>query len=143
MIALIGLGAAPPEGAVCPLAIADGRPLTGENRYVLHFDADQLPPVSGFWSLTTYDAAGFQVANPLDRFALGDRDPMTYNSDGSLDLYLQKEPPAAELTSNWLPGPDGPLGVTLRLYSPLPAALDGTWTPPALYRVDATSTSSG
>ena len=35
------------------------------------------------------------------------------------------------------------LGVTMRLYSPLPAVLDGTWTPPALHRVDAPSSRPG
>ena len=39
-----------------------------------------------FWSLTMYDKTGFQVANPINRFAIGDRDQLKYNPDGSLDL---------------------------------------------------------
>ena len=46
--------------------------------------------------MTMYDADGFQVANELDRFAIGDRDPLTYNADGSLDLYLQHTNPGPQ-----------------------------------------------
>ncbi|MGW4369474.1 DUF1254 domain-containing protein [Nocardia takedensis] len=136
IVSMIGLGANVPEDAVYPLAItdADGSPLVGDNDYVLHFDADALPPVEAFWSLTMYDEEGFQVANELDRFALGDRDELTYNADGSLDLYLQRERPAEDRVSNWLPAPRGPLGVTMRLYAPRPAVLQGGWTPPPLRR---------
>ena len=90
VVTLIGLGANPAEDAVYPLltADADGNAIAGENDYVIHFDADKLPPAYAFWSVTMYDAEGFQVANELDRFAIGDRDPLTYNADGSLDLYL-------------------------------------------------------
>jgi hypothetical protein len=56
---------------------AHGDPPTGEDDYVIHFDADKLPPASAFWSVTMYDAEGFQVANELDRFAIGDRDPLS------------------------------------------------------------------
>jgi hypothetical protein len=38
------------------------------------------------------------------------------------------------LQSNWLPAPDGPFYMVLRLYGPEKAALDGTWTPPAAVR---------
>ena len=34
---------------------------SGDNDYVMHFDADGLPPVRSFWSATIYDADGFQV----------------------------------------------------------------------------------
>jgi len=136
VVAMVGLGANSPEDAVYPLLLADadGKPLTEDNNYVLHFDQAGLPPVHAFWSVTMYDAQGFQVANSLNRFAIGDRDPLEYNPDGSLDLYLQHQSPGSGKEANWLPAPDGPLGVTMRLYSPQAPVLNGTWTPPAVRR---------
>jgi hypothetical protein len=135
IVAMLGLGANQPEDAIYPLAIADaaGQPLKGGQKYVLHFDKSALPPVNAFWSVTMYDAEGFQIANPLNRFAIGDRDALKYNADGSLDLYIQPETPGAEKASNWLPSPKtGVLGVTMRLYAPKAEALDGRWNPPAI-----------
>ena len=136
-IAILGLGANQPEDAIYPLNVADadGVPLSGDNEYRLHFAKNDLPPVDAFWSVTIYDAEGFQVANPLNRFAISGRDALAYNSDGSLDLYLQHDSPGSGRESNWLPAPRGPLGVTMRLYAPMPEALDGTWNPPAIARV--------
>jgi hypothetical protein len=57
------------------------------------------------------------------------------NADGSLTLYLQKDSPGAGRESNWLPAPDGPMFVVMRLYWPEASALDGRWRPPALQRV--------
>jgi len=135
-LAMLGLGSNPPEDAVYPLTFvdADGQPLTGEHDYVLHFDAGTLPPVQAFWSVTLYDTDGFQVANSLDRRALSDRDPLRYNADGSLDLYIQHATPGPEREANWLPGPSGPLVLFLRLYEPKPEVLDGRWAPPAARR---------
>jgi len=132
VVTLIGLGANPAEDAVYPLltADADGDPIVGKIDYVIHFDADKLPPASAFWSVTMYDAEGFQVANELDRFAIGDRDPLTYNSDGSLDLYVQHSNPGPDKEANWLPAPEGSLGITMRLYAPGPEVLNGDWAPP-------------
>ncbi|WP_280477128.1 DUF1254 domain-containing protein [Nocardia farcinica] len=137
VITMVGLGANPPEDAVYPLLLtdADGDPVTGEHDYVLHFDKSELPPVAAFWSVTMYDEQGFQVANELNRFALGDRDPLSYNADGSLDLYLQHTHPGVDRESNWLPAPRGPLGVTMRLYAPHREVLDGRWQPPPLRKV--------
>jgi hypothetical protein len=81
-----------------------------------------------------YDAQGFQAANSLNRFALGDRDPLEYNADGSLDLWLQHASPGPGKEANWLPAPTGPLGITMRLYSPKASVLNGTWAPPAVQR---------
>ena len=136
VVAMMGLGANQPEDAVYPFlqADADGRPLDGGSSYVMHFDADGLPPVDAFWSVTMYDAEGFPAANPINRFAIGDRDPLRFNPDGSLDLYLQHHNPGREREANWLPAPEGPLGVTMRLYAPRPAILDGTWAPPPVQR---------
>jgi len=137
VVTLVGLGANPPEDAVYPLlnVDVDGNPITGDHDYVIHFDADKLPPAFAFWSVTMYDDEGFQVANELDRFAIGDRDPLTYDADGSLDLYLQHTNPGPEHESNWLPAPLGPLGVTMRLYAPKPEVLDGRWHPPVVRKV--------
>jgi hypothetical protein len=136
-VAMVGLGANQPEDAIYPLnfADADGKPVVGENNYTLHFNKEDLPPVNAFWSVTMYDEAGFQVANPISRFAIGDRDELKYNADGSLDLYMQNENPGRDKVSNWLPSPaKGKLGVTMRLYAPKPQALDGRWNPPAIKR---------
>jgi hypothetical protein len=137
VIAMVGLGANLVEDAVYPLLLHDGsgdEPV-GDHNYVLHFDADQLPPVDAFWSVTMYDAEGFPVPNPLDRYALGDGDPLNYNDDGSLDLYIGHESPGTDREPNWLPAPLGPLGVTLRLYAPRPEILDGRWNPPLVNRL--------
>jgi len=139
IIAMIGLGANQPEDAIYPLNVGDvdGKPVMAENKHILHFSKDELPPVGAFWSLTMYDADGFQVANPLNRFAIGDRDPLKYNPDGSLDLYVQNESPGPDKEANWLPAPkSGQLGITMRLYAPMPQALDGRWNPPAIKRVN-------
>jgi hypothetical protein len=137
IITRIGLGANPPEDAVYPILLADaeGAPLSGDSAYVCHFEAGQLPPVDAFWSITMYDGQGFQSANALNRFALGDRDALTYERDGSLDIYIQRSSPGPDKEPNWLPAPAGPLGITMRLYAPRPEVLDGRWSPPAVRRV--------
>ncbi|WFU54364.1 DUF1254 domain-containing protein [Bradyrhizobium pachyrhizi] len=135
---LIGLGVNLPEDAVYPASFVDGdgKPYSGANRYVLHFDNGKLPPASAFWSVTLYDKDGFQAPNALNRFALGDRDKLKFNADGSLDIYLQNESPGADRESNWLPAPAGEFNLAMRLYSPQRAALDGSWTPPPVRKAN-------
>jgi hypothetical protein len=137
IVSMIGLGANQAEDAIYPLNVSDtdGQPVSGDNDYVLHFAADEIPPVGAFWSLTMYDEKGFQAANPIDRFAIGDRNDLRYNDDGSLDIYIQHDTPGGERESNWLPAPRGPLGLTMRLYAPAPQALDGRWNPPPIRRL--------
>jgi hypothetical protein len=137
-VARMGLGANLPEDAIYPrtLVDADGSPLEGSRRYVVHFDKGQLPPVNAFWSLTVYDSRGFFSENPIGRYAIGDRDHLRYNPDGSLDLYIQHARPGAEKESNWLPAPIESFEMALRLYWPKPNVLDGTWTPPPIRHVD-------
>jgi hypothetical protein len=137
VVAMVGLGANQPEDAIYPVleTDADGQPLDGANRYVVHFDADHLPPVDAFWSITMYDEHGFQVANEIDRYAIGDRDDLTFGADGSLDILIQPDDPGPDHVSNWLPSIPGPVGITMRLYAPQAAALEGRWTPPPVTRV--------
>ncbi len=135
--ARLALGANPPEDAVYVSNFADssGQPLNGSMRYRMHFDKGQLPPVLAFWSLTAYDKDGYFIANPLNRYAIGDRDRLKFNADGSLDLYIQGQDPELDRESNWLPAGDGPFNLTIRLYWPKEAILNGTWQPPALERL--------
>jgi arylsulfatase A-like enzyme len=137
IITMVGLGANQPEDSVYPICVtdADGKPLHGDNNYMLHFDNEDLPLVGAFWSVTMYDAEGFQAANPINRFATGDRDALRYNADGSLDIYMQHNSPGPDKESNWLAAPRGPLGVTTRLYAPELQVVDGHWAPPAVKRV--------
>jgi hypothetical protein len=137
-IARIGLGANLPKDALYPVAVSDseGRPFDGNRHYVVHFDKDLLPPVNAFWSLTMYDSRGFFTENAVGRYAIGDRDQLRYNADGSLDIYIQHSRPGAEKESNWLPAPVEPFSMELRLYWPKPQALDGSWTPPPVRAVD-------
>jgi hypothetical protein len=132
-IDFIGLGACIPEDAVYPNCSfdKDGNPLDASKKYTMHFAADQLPPVNAFWSLTAYNEDEFLVKNELNRFALGDRDDLKFNADGSLDLLIQSKKPSSEKLKNWLPIPsEGPFYLTLRLYWPKQKVLDGKWEVP-------------
>ena len=139
MVTQIGLGANLPEDAIYPLSLGDseGKPLDGTNNYTIHFDKEQIPPVQAFWSITLYDPAGFQVANPLNRFAVSSWMPFKYSSDGSLDLYFQTESPGPDKEANWLPAPKGPYNLTMRLYAPKSDALTGKWNPPPVTKSTA------
>ncbi len=135
IIAMTGLGVNQPEDAVYPTAFTDGdgNPLAGGSKYRLHFAKGQAPPAAAFWSITLYDSDGFQVPNPLNRFALGDRDALVYNADGSLDLYIQPQSPGAGNEANWLPSPaSGAMSLTMRIYAPKPEVFDGRWAPPPI-----------
>jgi hypothetical protein len=136
LVAFGGLGANLDADALYPRATRDvqGRALNGRNRYVIHFAKDRLPPVKGFWSLTAYTPRQTLVKNPIKRYALGDRDPLVYNRDGSLDLYIQNKSPGGKREANWLPVPAGGFNLAMRLYWPAPAALDGTWSMPGIQR---------
>jgi DNA sulfur modification protein DndE len=142
LVAYVGVGGNLPADAFYPIGRfdADGKPLTGASRYVVHFTKANLPPIDprGFWSLTMYDKEYFLVPNPLNRHALSSRDKFKRNPDGSMDLYVQKESPGADRQGNWLPAPDGEFILMLRLYWPKDEAVNGGWAPPAVRRVGGT-----
>jgi hypothetical protein len=81
-----------------------------------------------------YDDRQSFVDNPIDRYAIGDRDDIQPNKDGSLDLLIQRDPPRSE--TNWLPAPEGSFNLLLRMYWPKEHALDDSWKPPAVERTD-------
>ncbi|MFT7405992.1 DUF1254 domain-containing protein [Zhongshania sp.] len=135
-VSMVGLGALPPEEASYPNAISDSskRALSGEHSYVIHFEPGQTPPVDAFWSLTMYDQHGFLVDNPIQRYAIGDRDDLHFNADGSLDILIQKAPPSG-VNVNWLPSPAEQFALTMRLYSPRAEFLNGSWQLPPVTRI--------
>jgi hypothetical protein len=138
-VAYAGLGANVPSDAVYPTALADadGQPLASDKSYLLHFGKDQLPPVRAFWSLTMYNDKQRFAANPINRYAIGDRDKLRFNDDGSLDLIIQRDSPGPDKEANWLPTPaSGPFTMNLRLYWPERQVLDGTWAPPPVRAVE-------
>ncbi len=115
----------------------DAALLDGSHKYVLHFNADQIPPTlpNGFWSITMYGADFQLVKNSINRFSIGDRTPgLTKKSDGSLDIYIQNQEPA-DHAGNWLPSPpSGQFRLNYRIYLPDADAKDpatlGKYLPP-------------
>jgi len=98
--------------------------------------------VSAFWSVTLYDNDGFPTDNDLKRNAIGDRDELRYNADGSLDIYFQHDSPGKAMESNWLPAPTGDFNLTMRLYAPKAEVIDGRWVPPSIKRSSAKMTAT-
>src|SRR5579864_5107941 len=125
-----------PDEAVYWTATVDGagHPLSGQHDYVLHFPPDGLPPNHGFWSLTMTIAPGYLVANPIDRYSLGDRSGLVPNADGSIDIYIQQAAPAGH-EANWLPSPSGNFKLWLRVYQPGSAILTGAYHVPPVVEV--------
>jgi hypothetical protein len=112
-----------------------------KHNYTLTFPKGQQPPVNAFWSVTMYDAkTQFLIENSINRYLINSPmlSGMKTNADGSLTIYIQKDSPGKDKESNWLPAPDGPIYLVMRLYWPketppsiLPAG-KGTWQPPGI-----------
>lgn len=133
--AVLGIWGNSAEEAIYPSYYidADGQRLDGTHNYTLRFAPGQLPPVNSFWSLTMYELpASLLVANRLNRYLLNSTmlDDFVRDEDGGVTLYLQHDSPGKAKEPNWLPAPQGPFSVVLRLYWPKAEALDGAWTPP-------------
>jgi hypothetical protein len=116
---------------------ADGERLDGINNYMISFAKEALPPVKGFWSLTAYNEEHFFAPNDIGRYSVGTKNKhLIIAEDGSLTIYVQSNPTAADQQSNWLPVPAGPFSLYLRCYWPEEAVLNDNWTPPAVIKVN-------
>ena len=123
---------------------ATGETLDGsKGRYTLTFGPGQLPPVNAFWSVTMYHGGNqLLVQNPIDRYLINTPmlGGMKRNADGGVTIHIQKDDPGADLRANWLPAPDGPIYLVMRLYWPkteAPSLLPigrGQWQPPGIVR---------
>ena len=110
----------------------NGKPLNGKNRYVIRFDKGGEPKVKAFWSVTMYNLKYNLVANPINRYSIGDRSGMKPDAGGGLTIYVQKDSPGMEKESNWLPAPDDQFFLILRTYLPADDIIDQTWQPPKI-----------
>ena len=134
-----GVGGNLVEDAFYPLSLVDGdgEPYDSVNKYVLRFAEEELPAVDAFWSVTMYDKDSYLVANPVNRYALGDRSNLNFADDGSLTIFIQSDSPGDETAANWLPAPtEGGFKLALRLYAPKQEVADGSWAPPPVQRVE-------
>ncbi|HEU4635180.1 MAG TPA: DUF1254 domain-containing protein [Edaphobacter sp.] len=136
--ALAGIYGNTAEEAIYPAYLKDasGQLLDSSKfNYTLTFAKGKLPPVNAFWSVTMYDGnTRFLVENPIHRYLINSimLPDLKKNPDGGITLYLQHKSPGPELESNWLPAPDGRMGVVMRLYMPKQEVLQGAWTAPAI-----------
>lgn len=143
-VAKAGIYANDPVEAMYPITRSDssGQPLDGsKHTYMLTFAPGQLPPVNAFWSVTMYDGnTQLLIENPINRYLINSPmiPGMKENPDGSLTIYIQNKSPDKEKESNWLPAPNGPIYLVMRLYWPKetpPSILPpgaGTWNPPGV-----------
>ena len=102
------------------------------------FPKGATPPVNGFWSLTLYNEHHFFSPNDLNRYSVGTKNKaLQFEPDGSLTIYVQADAPPAPLRANWLPAPKGgAFSLYIRAYWPKVEVADGSWTPPAVRRMD-------
>ena len=141
--ALAGIYGNDAAEAIYPLAIADskGAKLDGsQSDYTITFPADGYPPVNAFWSVTMYDGkTQLLIENPINRYLINSPmlPDMKKNADGSLTLYIQQDSPGKDREANWLPAPNGPIYMVMRLYWPKQEALSGSWKPAPIVRVQS------
>lgn len=119
---------------------AGGELLDGSvHRYTLTFTGGALPPATNWWSLAMYELPDqLPVKNAIDRYEVTSKmlTDMLPNDDGGLTITIQKEPPGGDKDANWLPAPDGPFLMILRLVRPEESVRFNAWEAPAVERVD-------
>jgi hypothetical protein len=117
---------------------AKANPTSSSTCYEFTFQANALPPVDAFWSLTLYTTPDlFFYPNTINRWLLNSTmmDDFVFNKDGSLTFFIQHAPPLEHpslVKSNWLPAPEGNFELILRCFAPKPAVWDGTWRVPEI-----------
>jgi hypothetical protein len=119
-----------------------GRPLDGSaggginsrRGYILTFPRRNIPEAERFWSVTAYTPNSIElVQNSARKYVVASYTPgLQFNSNGSVSIYMTTEPPAGIPVANWLPVPDGPFNIMLRVYGPEGKVADNTYVPPAI-----------
>jgi hypothetical protein len=133
-------GNSPEEASNFSCALdAEGNALnaSGGKVYTLRFEKGKLPPVNAFWSVTMYKLPEVLfVHNPINRYSISNRtEGVRFDKDGSFPIYISHKNPGKDKESNWLPAPDGPFILAMRVYYPKPEVWKGEWQPPAVKAV--------
>jgi hypothetical protein len=117
---------------------SEGEQLNGKYNYTITFDMNNLPPVSEFWELPLYDAAGYFIDNEINRFSINSfqlEAGLLHIENNTLKLYLQhKKPSDSKQLKNWLPTPDGVFRLTPRFYGPKFPLTNGSYKMPKIVR---------
>jgi hypothetical protein len=120
-----------------------GRPLdgsavggTGSRGYILTFPKRRIPKAERFWSVTAYTPNSVElIKNSARKYVVASYTPkLQYNSNGSISIYMTRKLPVGIPMANWLPIPDGPFNIMLRIYGPDRAAIHNRYIPPAIKR---------
>ena len=135
--AKVGIYANSQEEAMYPVYYQDanGQKLDGSSNYTLRFAPGKFPPVNAFWSVTMYEMpTELMVENPINRYLINAAmlPQLKSDVDGGVTLNIQYKSPGTARESNWLPAPNGPYRVQLRLYSPKDEAINGSWKRPEI-----------
>ena len=133
-----GIGALAADEAIYAAADYDqhGDLLHGQHTFRIRFTDGGDLPADAFWSITLYGEDRFLPAVAPQRHALGSRSGLVKDADGSLSLHMGQRPPAGGPQSNWLPAPDAPFYLVLRLYHQQARLLEGRYAFPAVERLD-------
>jgi hypothetical protein len=134
--AYLDLGGSAPEDVLSLICDEDeaGREFSGAERYRIHFARGATPPVEAFWSLFVAPR-GARGGPGGPRRGISDRNDLSANPDGSLDLIIQHDIPGGAQLMNWLPAPAGAFTLNMRLHWPKPPAISGAWRMPAVERL--------
>lgn len=142
---MVGIYANDKVEAFYPIAYvdADNEVLDGsKHKYQIHFNKTNIPPAKYFWSVTMYNkqadgVSGYMVENHINRYLINSTTKgLVKDKDGNFTIFIQHEEPAGkERKANWLPAPEEPFYLALRIYGPKETAMNGTWEPPAIVKV--------
>jgi|HubBroStandDraft_1064217.scaffolds.fasta_scaffold64337_1 hypothetical protein len=115
-----------------------GRPLDGSEQkgYTLTFPAGALPKAKRFWSLTAYTPETIElVPNRAHKYVVASYTPgLKYDDDGSVTIFMTRRVPTGVPTANWLPTPNGPFNIVLRVYGPEGDVANNTYLPPSIQK---------
>lgn len=139
VLAFVGFGTNQDEDAIYPFISRDveGNKFVSDKRYILHFEADEIPETNAFFNLSTFKPNAL-VLNHQDAFAsVSLTRKFKFNPDRSLDIYIQKESPGKDKEANWLKAPEGEFLIGAQLFWPKMENITESWSLPPVYEAGA------